>query len=105
MRKNSQSIIYKEESKLFYVAVISLLSMFFAYIYFVSSAVVDVVMRKEVDDQITQMSTRISHLETSYIEIQHSVSSDIATHKGYVAVSTKTFIDKSSPGTFVLGNN
>jgi hypothetical protein len=66
--------------------------------------VADVVMRKEVDSQITELATSIGQLEAEYIEMQHSLSNDIATHRGFVAVDTKIFIDKSED-TLVLNQN
>lgn len=95
----------RDESRLFYIAFVSLCTIFFAYIYFVSISIADVVMRKEVDKQITDISTKISQLETSYIDMQHAVSNDIASHNGYVVVNTKIFIDKSNSDTLVMNQN
>ena len=71
----------------------------------VSASISDVVMRKEVDSQISTLTAAISQMEAEYIEMQHAVSNDIATHKGYVAVSSKIFIDKSEDTTLVLRGN
>ncbi len=105
MRKNTQSTVYKDESRMFYAAVISFVVVFFSYIYFVSASVADVVMRKEVDAQVNELATSISQLESEYIEMQHLLSNDIASLKGYVAVETKVFMDKSEQGTLVLRGN
>ena len=105
MRINTHSTIYRDESMFFYIAIISLLSVFFAYIYFVSISIADVVIRKEIDSQIATVGTTIGRLEANYIEMQHSVSNDIATHSGYVSVAHKVFIDKSSSDTLVMNQN
>ena len=96
---------HRDESRLFYIALVSLIAIFFAYMYFVSISIAHVVMRKEVDRQITDISTNISQLETSYIDMQHEVSNDIASHKGYVVADTKVFIDKSNSDTLVMNQN
>ncbi len=87
------------------MAIASFGIVFFAYVYFVSVSVADVVMRKEVDAQITEISTTISQLESEYIEMQHSLSNDIASQKGYVVVDSKVFLDKSKQDTLVLRGN
>ncbi len=104
MKKAARTIVYKDESRLFYGAVLILFSVFFMYVYFVSASISDVVMRKEIDSQIATLTASISQMEAEYIELQHSVSNDIATHKGYVAVTSKIFIDKSEDTTLVLRN-
>ncbi len=105
MRKSDRTIVYKDESRLFYSAVFTLFAVFFMYVYFVSSSISDVVMRKEIDSQIASLTASISQMEAEYIALQHSVSNDIATHKGYVAVTSKVFIDKSEDSTLVLRND
>lgn len=71
-----------------------LIAVFFAYVYFTSLSIVQVVMRKEVDMQIGTLGTQVSELEAQYIEMQHSVSSDIASMKGFIIADEKVFIDK-----------
>ena len=61
--------------------------------YFVSASITHVVMRKEIDREMNDMSTVISELESEYIEMQHSVSSDIASMRGFAVADTKVFID------------
>lgn len=54
-----------------------------------------VVMRKEVDSQIASLGTNVSELESTYIDMQHKVSNDIASLQGFVVTDQKIFIDKS----------
>jgi hypothetical protein len=87
------------------MAVASFVAVFMAYVYFVSTSIADVVIRKEVDKKINDLGTSISQLEAEYIEMQHAVSSDIATHRGFLAVDTKIFIDRNANETLVMHNN
>ncbi len=80
-----------------------LLLLFAAYVYFVSASIVHVVIRQEIQQEITAVSSEISDLETHYIALQHSVSKDIATQNGFVAASDKIYIDRS-PTNLVLSN-
>jgi hypothetical protein len=102
MKKYAHNQIYKEESRLFYIALISCIFVFFTYIYFVSTSIADVVLRKEIDEKINERGTYVSTLEAEYIEMQHSVSNDIATHRGFLAVDSKIFIDKNTRETLVM---
>lgn len=95
--------VYKEESRLFYVALFTCLAVFVAYMYFVSASVMHVVMRKEVDSQIAEVGSMVSQLEAEYIEEQHLVSNEIAVQSGYVVADTKIFIDRTP--TLVLSRN
>ena len=104
MKKYTRTTAYKDESRLFYMAIATFVVVFCTYVYFVSTSVAHVVMRKEVDANIATLATSVSQLEAEYIEIQHSVSNDIATHKGFIVADSKIFIDKTED-TLVLSTN
>jgi ABC-type uncharacterized transport system fused permease/ATPase subunit len=88
--------------KAVFMSLASLTMMLFAlYIYFISASVVHVVMRTEIDQEITKLASDISELEGKYIEAQHRVSSDIASLQGYTQTQAKVFIDKT-PTSLVL---
>ena len=73
------------------------------YMYLVSASIVHVVLRTEVTSDMTLLSSEISELEGKYIEVQHKVSSDIASLQGYQKTASKIFIDRSE-GSLVLSN-
>jgi len=104
MKKHPRTTAYKDESRLFYIALTVFAAVFCTYVYFVSTAVAHVVMRKEIDTNIGTLRADVSQLEAKYIEIQHSVSNDIATHKGYLIAGSKIFIDKTE-ARLVLSRN
>ena len=64
------------------------------YIYLLSSTVVHVVMQKEINRELQDLSSQIAGLEATYIEQQHSMSNEVATLQGFVTVTEKIFIDK-----------
>lgn len=97
------STIQKEQRYL-YIASAVLVALFVLYTYFVSATVMHVVLRKEIDHQISDMHSRISSLEAEYIAAQHAVSADIALLPGFVEASDKIFIDRA-PDTLVLSTN
>ncbi len=104
MRKYKRTTAYAEETRFFYGALTLLCITFIVYMYSISAAVAQVVMRKEVDSRISELSASVSQLESKYIELQHAVSNDIATMKGFVPAEKKVFIDTTSD-TLVLSRN
>lgn len=68
---------------------------FALYIYFLSLSVTHVVMRKEIQQDISQLNSEISALESRYIAAQHRVSDEIASLQGFQPVEEKIFIDRS----------
>ncbi len=104
MSKYSKTTAYRDESRLFYIALSSFVIVFVSYMYFLSSSVMNVVMRKEVDTQIAALGTTVGDLEAEYIEMQHSVSNEVATLQGYVTVDKKIFIDKTEDTLVLLQN-
>jgi len=83
------------EKAIFMTLATTCLCLFVLYIYFVSASVLHVVMRTEIDQEITVVASAISELEGKYIEAQHRVSSDIASLQGFTKTSSKVFIDRS----------
>ncbi len=104
MKKYKSIQLYQEERVWFFAALSMLVVVFCAYVYFLSASVVHVVMRKEIGQEIAQLGSEVSELEANYIEAQHAVSDEIASHRGYVVVEDKTFIRKTD-ATLVLSRN
>jgi hypothetical protein len=82
---------YKDR-RLFFASLSLVLVLFAAYIYFVSAAVAHVVVRKEVNQEITDMQTRISTLEAEYILAKDGVIEDMAYTRGFTKNEEKVFV-------------
>lgn len=100
MNRVAQKTINKEKVVCMTLATICV-ALLGLYMYLVSASVWHVVMRTEISQEITALSSEISELEGQYIEAQHRVSSDIASLQGYSQASQKVFIDRSA-GSLVL---
>lgn len=77
---------------------------FLLYVYFLSMSVVHVVIRQEMQQDITQLQTEISQLESQYIAAQHAISDEIAALDGYVSAADKIFIAREAD-RLVLSSN
>jgi hypothetical protein len=104
MNTRAHNTLYERERIWFFSVLTCLVLTVGLYIYFLSASVVHVVMRKEVDKEIASLGSSVGTLEASYIEIQHAVSEDIASLKGFKRTNDKIFIDRSE-GTLSLSSN
>jgi len=71
------------------------------YMYLLSSSVVHVVIRKEVQEEIRLTKSNIATLEASYINAKHQVSERIA-EAGSLEVTTDKIFVTRVPATLVL---
>jgi hypothetical protein len=82
---------YKDR-RFFFAALSLVFSLFAAYIYFVSAAVAHVVVRKEINQEITDTQTKISGLEAEYILAKDGVVEDMAYARGFMRNEEKVFV-------------
>ena len=69
-----------------------LVGLMVAYMYFLSSAVVNVVISREYTQNVRHITSTITELEAEYIAAQHAVRREVALQQGFVAVADKTFV-------------
>lgn len=66
------------------------------YIYFLSRSVLNVVMREEVEVEISALSSSIGELEFQYIALKNSVDVERAEEFGLVALRDKEYVARHS---------
>lgn len=96
MIHEARTIPYEKERMWFYALVACLVVSVLSYMYFLSASVVHVVMRKEIDKEMSMLSSNVGELEARYIEVQHAVSEDIASLHGFTETDAKIYIDRST---------
>lgn len=69
-----------------------LVGLLVAYFYLLSSSVLHVVLSREYSRSYAEIGSAITELEAEYIQMQHSVRSNIAYQSGFVPVAKKTFV-------------
>ena len=69
-----------------------LVGLMVGYMYFLSSAVVNVVVSREYTQSTSEVASAITELEAQYIEAQHTIRREVALQQGFVAVADKTFV-------------
>ncbi|PIZ54329.1 hypothetical protein CO026_00015 [Candidatus Kaiserbacteria bacterium CG_4_9_14_0_2_um_filter_41_32] len=80
---------------------LTLITLLFLYVYFLSASVVHVVLRKQAITNTANIESQIAQLETSYISAQHSISNKIASSEGFSENSKKIFVSRAVP-TFAM---
>lgn len=92
------------ERHIFFVLISVIVVLSGAYIYFVSSAVAHVVVRKEVGSEITRIQAQISTLEAEYIVAKDAVAEEMAFSRGFLKNEEKIFVAKKATA-MVLSRN
>jgi len=71
------------------------LALAFLYIYFLGSAVVYAVERKEAQGNIADAKSRVADLEVNYLKKKNSITSDLATNLGFTSLSETRYITRA----------
>jgi hypothetical protein len=68
------------------------------YGYFLSTSIVNVIVREEMQQKIANTNARISELELTYIEAKNAVTMDMAKEMGFTKVTQKHYVTRTSSG-------
>lgn len=71
-----------------------LVVLFGMYMYFVNAAVLAVVERQEIEEQVRDLRATVSELEFAYINSKSAVTLGYAEAQGFVASADTTFISR-----------
>ena len=88
----------KENSVIFYLLLVGIVSFAVFYIYFVNNAVHNVVLREKIENRIAIMQTEVSDLEYRYMETENQMTLEGALTLGLVEPSQKNFLSKNPSG-------
>jgi len=66
---------------------------------------VHVLVRKEVDQEMTHVSTEISELESRYIEAKHAIDEEKLTKLGFTQSPEKVYIQKAPTSLVLVSQN
>jgi cell division protein FtsL len=98
----NKALRYRERIVLSLAAVAVFL--FATYIFFVRSAIVNVVTRQTVAKEIQTDSTAVSSLENQYFNLKNSITMDTATSLGFSQATVSAFIPVS-PSVAISSND
>ncbi len=94
--------IQNPERKIFLIMAAILLSLFALYGYFLNTAIMRVVAREAAMNTISQLDTRLSELEFTYIEKQNSIDIELAYERNFVNVAPPVFVSRGTGRNLTL---
>ncbi|MBF05100.1 hypothetical protein CL644_00095 [bacterium] len=89
------AVLYVVEQRAVTLLLVALVILVFSYIYFLGSAVVYVVERKEVQRTIANVSSRIATLEVEYFKQKSIVTESLAEEMDFKPIAQKDFVDRT----------
>jgi len=84
------------ERRFFIVLVSVAVFLFGLYIFFVSSSIVNVLVREEIELEIAQLHSQIGEIESTYIVQKDAISLDLAYSLGFIDATSKIFITRKT---------
>jgi len=66
------------------------------YGYFVSTSIINVLVRKEIERDTAVISSQVSELETRYLSLKNEITLTYASNNGFYAVEEKYFAVRTS---------
>ena len=103
-RSKTTAAVYAHERTIFAFATAFLTLAFMMYMYFLCVSVVNIVIRKSIDIESTEVATHIKTLESRYIDAQGKVTKEAAVLHGFSSATDKTYITRK-PANLVLNKN
>ncbi|PCH92183.1 hypothetical protein COB18_00645 [Candidatus Kaiserbacteria bacterium] len=88
-------VLHKAEQQAVGVLLIGILALAFLYVYFVGTAVLHVVERREVQQSIAQEGSRVADLEVSYFKKKGAITFDAASSRNLQAIADKSYFERA----------
>lgn len=93
--------IHKEKALVWLLA-LSVVSSFILYMFLVNGAVLNVVAREEVENDLATINSRVSELEFEYIALKNSITIQYAYDRGFKDVSEIAFVERTPSSNLSL---
>ncbi len=84
------------EKRIFKALIAGILFSAFLYIYFVSTSVVNIVQRKNIESETQGLSSNVGNLESQYISLNKNITLSYAKSLGYVEPRDISFVSNDS---------
>lgn len=95
IKKNTYVNNLQLPKSLFWCFSIFFLITVFTYGYLVRSTIANIVDRKDYDQQVSVLTTKLTTLETEYIQLKNSITMESAKGFGFQAARTTKFVAKN----------
>lgn len=93
---------YSKEKTVFFAMVFVVFLLFVTYVYFVSASIAHVIVRKEIDRDITGVSSYLSDLEAEFIVAKQAIDEETIRQHGFALDATSKVYITRRPSSLVL---
>ncbi|MBU6430817.1 MAG: hypothetical protein KGJ58_00835 [Patescibacteria group bacterium] len=90
--KNKILNMEHSERKIFWCLALFVAAFSGLYMYFVNGAIVNVVERQKIEKEIAALNSRISDLESSYLDLNNQISFNRALSMGFVKMADEKYV-------------
>lgn len=95
--KKDKRINNREPNKVYCWSLITMLSLcLFSYGYFVRGVTVSIVARQTMEENLSNLNSRVITLESEYIKTKNSITGEMAQNLGYISPSNQKFVSKDT---------
>ncbi len=96
-RQKEKRISSQEPSKIwFWSAVLVIVCCLFSYGFLVRGAIVNIVVRQNMEQKLSVLSSQVIDLESDFIRAKNKINKDYAEELGFVNVFTQKFITQNT---------
>lgn len=88
-------VLYTVEKRAVAILLSLILLLACSYVYFLGTAVVQVVERKEIQHTIANVSSRIATLEVDYFNQKSRITEDLAVEMNFTTLAQKEYVDRT----------
>lgn len=93
--------LYKEKIAVWLLGIL-IVSSFVLYMFFVNQAVLNVVAREEIENDLAGLNAKVSELEFEYISLKNSITIKYALDRGFEEARDVAFVERDSGSSFSL---
>lgn len=94
------SFVTPFQQKAFLIAGVIFALLTAVYLYGVIASVMHTAAREELSFEATRLSSDVARLEAEYLSRTQGITESFARERGYTAISSRTFVERSASVTF-----
>lgn len=89
---------YSERKAFWYLVLFAIVFSGF-YSYFVNKAIINVVERQKIEEEIASVNSRIGDLEFFYLKLNKKINLEYAFSAGFVKITKEKYVHRKAIGT------
>jgi sensor histidine kinase regulating citrate/malate metabolism len=91
-----RSMLFNIEQRIIFVLIAAVVIFVLLYVYFVGMAIINTVVRKEVEHDAAQLKSTVAQLEVRYLTEKNEITVALAMSMGFVRIENKTFAQRTT---------